>query len=124
MLLIAWATLAVLAVYFWTGANARYPAKIFKLQSSPGAVAESFSATPGLPGNRRRQLMLALAPLALCALFDARWAAAWALLWCMFRIVYRMGYCQTPDRRTGGFVLGMGLCAVLAIGTMNGLLPH
>lgn len=125
MELTAWATLAVLGVYFWTGANvvrARIKYKILA-PSMDGPLA--FQSCVRVQANTLEQLPLVLAPLWLCAVFlGDTWAAAGGLLWCFGRIMYALGYYKDPARREPGFVLGMIASALLIGGAALGLLLH
>jgi glutathione S-transferase len=123
--LTAWATLAILGVYFWTGANvvrARIKHKIHA-PSMDGPL--EFLSCLRVQANTLEQLPLVLAPLWLCAWFlGDPWAAAGGVLWCIGRIVYALGYYRDPARREAGFVIGMIASALLIGGTVLGLLLH
>jgi glutathione S-transferase len=125
MELTAWATLATLGVYFWTGAmvvQARIKYKI-PAPSMDGPLA--FQSCLRVQANTLEQLPLVLAPLWLCAWFlGDTWAAAGGLLWCLGRIMYALGYYRDPAKREPGFVLGMVASALLIAGTAWGLLLH
>lgn len=123
MQLAAWATLAVLGVYFWTWGNAAR-ARIKHHVPAPSMDGpEGFLRAHRVQMNTLEMLPLVLAPLWLCAVFlgDA-WAAAGGLLWCLGRVLYALGYYRDPARREFGFILGMLACAMLIGATVFGLL--
>lgn len=118
----AWATLAILAVYFWTGYNAGRARMTYQVSAPSMDGPAPFQAAQRVQANTLEQLPLVLAPLWLCAMFlGDSWAAAGGLLWCVGRILYALGYYQAPARREAGFVLGMAACALLIGGTVWGL---
>lgn len=123
MYLTAWATLAILGVYFWTGVNAGL-ARIrhgIPAPSMEGPIA--FQSAQRVQANTLEQLPLVLVPLWLCAWYlgDA-WAIGGGLLWCVGRVLYALGYYRDPARRETGFVLNMIASALLIGGTVVGLL--
>lgn len=123
MHLTAWATLAILAVYFWTGFNAGRARMIYKVSAPSMDGPAPFQAAQRVQANTLEQLPLVLAPLWLCGLFlGDNWAAAGGLLWCVGRILYALGYYRAPARREAGFVVGMIACGLLTAGTVWGLL--
>jgi glutathione S-transferase len=122
MHLTAWTTLAILAVYFWTGFNAGRARMTYKINAPAMDGPAPFQAAQRVQANTLEQLPLVLAPLWLCAMFlGDQWAAAGGLLWCVGRILYALGYYKDPARREAGFVLGMIACAALLAGTVWGL---
>jgi len=123
MILTAWATLAALGVYFWTGVNAGRARIRHGVPAPMMDGPEEFLRCQRVQANTLEQLPLVLAPLWLCAWFlgDA-WAAAGGLLWCLGRIAYALEYYRDPARREFGFVTGMLACALLIGGTVWGLL--
>ena len=125
MELTAWATLAVLGVYFWTGANVARARVKHKISAPSMDGPLEFLSCVRVQANTLEQLPLVLAPLWLCAWFlgDA-WAAAGGLLWCLGRIVYALGYYRDPAKREAGFVLSMVASALLIAGSVWGLLLH
>lgn len=125
MQLTAWATLAILGVYFWTGvmtglARVRYKVAAPSMEGPP-----AFQNAQRVQANTLEQLPLVLAPLWLCAYFlgDA-WAAAGGLLWCVGRILYALGYYRDPAKREAGFIIGMVACGALVAASATGLLLH
>jgi glutathione S-transferase len=125
MVFTAWATLAVLGVYFWTGVMAGYARVKYKVPAPSMDGPAAFHSAQRVQANTLEQLPIVLAPLWLCAHFlgDA-WAAAGGLLWCVGRIAYALGYYRDPAKREIGFVLGMVASALLIGGTVLGLLMH
>jgi glutathione S-transferase len=125
MELTAWATLAILGVYFWTGANVVRARVKYKVRAPSMDGPLEFQSCVRVQANTLEQLPLVLAPLWLCAwFFGDTWAAAGGLLWCFGRIVYALGYYRDPAKREAGFVLGMVASALLIAGTAFGLLLH
>jgi glutathione S-transferase len=125
MHLTAWTTLAALAVYFWTFANAGRARGKYKVSAPSMDGPPAFQSAMRVQANTLEQLPLVLAPMWLCAVFlgDA-WAAAGGLLWCLGRVLYGLGYYRDPARREVGFVVGMIASAVLIIGAAVGLVLH
>ena len=123
MHLTVWATLAMLAVYFSTGANAQYPFKSYRYSNSTWNKWEPTPVKSLAPNKMVSQLAMLLVPLWLSALASANLSAAYGLLWCACRIRYRLGDRETPAPRDAGFVLRMVLCVLLVAGTMCALLP-
>ena len=122
MHLAAWATLAILGVYFWTGFVAGRARMIYKVSAPSMDGPPAFQAAQRVQANTLEQLPLVIVPLWLCAMFlgDA-WAAAGGVLWCVGRVLYALGYYKDPARREAGFVIGMVACAALIGGTVWGL---
>lgn len=123
MFFTAWAMLAVLGVYFWTGVVAGYARVKYKVPapSMDGPVA--FQSAQRVQVNTLEQLPIVIVPLWLCATYLGDvWAAAGGLLWCGARIAYALGYYRDPARRELGFVLGMVASALLVGGTFVALL--
>jgi glutathione S-transferase len=123
MHLTAWATLAVLAVYLWTGVNvARARAKYtVPAPSMDGPLG--FQSAMRVQANTLEQLPMVLAPMWLCANYlGDGWAAAGALLWCAARVLYALGYYRDPAKREFGFIAGMAASALLILGTVIGIL--
>lgn len=125
MYLTAWATLAALGVYFWTGVEAGRARIRHKIPAPSMDGPLAFQSAQRVQANTLEQLPLVLAPLWLCAWYlgDA-WAAGGGLLWCLGRILYALGYYRDPAKRETGFVLGMVASALLIGGTVVGLLTH
>ena len=125
MLLTAWATLAVLGVYFWTGVMAGYARVKYKVPAPSMEGPAAFQSAQRVQANTLEQLPIVIVPLWLCAVYlgDA-WAAAGGLLWCIGRIAYALGYYRDPAKREIGFVLGMVASALLIGGTALGLMMH
>jgi glutathione S-transferase len=125
MLLTAWATLAILGVYFWTGVMAGYARVKYKVPAPSMDGPAAFQSAQRVQANTLEQLPIVIVPLWLCALYlgDA-WAAAGGLLWCAGRIAYALGYYRDPAKREIGFVLGMVASALLIGGTAVGLMMH
>jgi glutathione S-transferase len=123
MYLTIWAALAMFAVYFWTGANARYFRKSYQWSYSRGSYWEAMPARSHGPANLVLQLALLVTPLCLFALLDVHLSAAYGLLWCACRLVHRLGFCEAPAPRAAGFLLGMVPCMLLVAGTVSELLP-
>ncbi|QOY94627.1 MAPEG family protein [Massilia sp. UMI-21] len=123
MFFTAWATLAALGVYFWTGVNAGRARIRYQVPAPSMEGPEAFLRCQRVQANTLEQLPLLLVPLWLCAFYlgDA-WAAAGGLLWCAGRIAYALGYYRDPARRELGFITGMVACALLICGTAWGLL--
>jgi glutathione S-transferase len=121
----AWATLAVLGVYFWTFAVAGWARGKYKVAAPSMDGPPAFLSAQRVQMNTLEQLPLVLAPLWLCAYFMGdTWAAAGGLLWCVGRILYALGYYRDPAKREAGFVMGMIASAALIAGTVIGLLLH
>lgn len=123
MQLTAWATLAILGVYFWTGVMAGWARIKYKVPAPAMEGPLPFQSAQRVQANTLEQLPLVLAPLWLCGYFlgDA-WAAAGGLLWCLGRILYALGYYRDPARREAGFVIGMLACGALVAASVVGLL--
>jgi glutathione S-transferase len=122
MHLTAWATLAILAVYFWTGFNAGHARVKFKVDAPSMDGPAPFQAAQRVQANTLEQLPLVLVPLWLCAMYlGDTWAAAGGLAWCVGRVLYALGYYQAPAKREAGFVIGMLACLFLIGGTVWGL---
>ena len=125
MRLTAWATLAVLGVYFWTGVMAGVARAKYKVPAPGMDGPLPFQSAQRVQANTLEQLPLVLAPLWLCAIYlGDRWAAAGGLLWCLGRIVYALGYYRDPSKREAGFIIGMLACGALVAGSATGLLLH
>jgi len=121
----AWATLAVLGVYFWTGVMAGWARVKYKVPAPAMDGPLPFQSAQRVQANTLEQLPLVLAPLWLCAVYlgDA-WAAAGGLLWCLGRILYALGYYRDPAKREAGFIICMLACGALTAGSAVGLLLH
>jgi glutathione S-transferase len=121
----AWATLAVLGVYFWTGVMAAVARGRYKVPAPSMEGPLPFQSAQRVQMNTLEQLPLVLAPLWLCGTFagDA-WAAAGGLLWCVGRILYALGYYRDPAKRELGFVVGMIASGALVAGSVIGLVLH
>ena len=123
MYLSAWATLAVLGVYFWTGVMAGWARVKYKVPAPLMDGPPGFQSAQRVQANTLEQLPLVLVPMWLCAWFlGDMWATAGGLLWCLARILYALGYYRDPARRETGFILGMIACGSLVAGTVVGLL--
>jgi glutathione S-transferase len=123
MHLTAWATLAVLGVYVWTGVMAGWARAKYKVPAPAMDGPLPFQSAQRVQANTLEQLPLVLAPLWLCSVYlgDA-WAAAGGLVWCVARILYALGYYCDPSKREAGFVIGMLACGALVAGSAVGLL--
>ncbi|XYJ10677.1 MAPEG family protein [Telluria sp. B2] len=125
MYLSAWATLAVLGVYFWTGVVAGMARVRYKVPAPSMEGPEAFQSRQRVQANTLEQLPLVLAPLWLCAWYlGDTWAAAGGLLWCVARVLYALGYYRDPAKRELGFIIGMIACGALVAGASIGLLMH
>lgn len=125
MYLSAWATLAVLGVYFWTGVMAGWARVKYKVPAPLMDGPPGFQSAQRVQANTLEQLPLVLVPMWLCAWYlGDLWATAGGLLWCLARILYALGYYRDPARRETGFVLGMLACGALVAGAAVGLLLH
>jgi glutathione S-transferase len=123
MELTAWATLAALGVYFWTGVNAAFARQKYKVAAPSMEGPAAFLSRMRVHANTLEQLPLVLAPLWLCGWYlGDTWAAAGGLLWCLGRILYALGYYRDPARREFGFGLGMLASGLLVAGAVVGLL--
>jgi glutathione S-transferase len=122
MRLTAWATLAVLGVYFWTGVMAGWARIKYKVAAPSMEGPLAFQSAQRVQANTLEQLPLVLAPLWLCSVYlGDRWAAAGGLLWCLGRILYALGYYRDPAKREAGFIIGMLACAALVAASAFGL---
>jgi glutathione S-transferase len=122
MHLTAWATLAILAMYFWTGAVAARARATYKVPAPSMDGPAPFQAAQRVQLNTLEQLPLVLAPLWMCSMYlGDQWAAAGGLLWCVGRILYALGYYKDPAKRETGFVLALVASALLVAGTVWGL---
>jgi glutathione S-transferase len=122
MHLTAWATLAILAVYFWTFAIAARARITYKVAAPSMDGPAPFLAAQRVQANTLEQLPLVLAPMWLCGMYlGDTWAAAGGLLWCAGRILYALGYYKAPAKREAGFVLALVASALLIAGTVWGL---
>lgn len=125
MHLTAWATLAVLGVYFWTGVMAGVARARYKVAAPSMDGPLPFQSAQRVQANTLEQLPLVLAPLWLCGTYlGDTWAAAGGLLWCLGRVLYALGYYRDPSKREAGFVIGMLACGALVAGSAVGLLLH
>jgi len=123
MHLSAWATLAVLAVYLWTGYNAGKARVTYKVSAPSMDGPPEFLRAIRVQANTLEQLPLVLAPLWMCAWFlGDMWAAAGGVLWCIGRIVYALAYYKFPPSRATGYLISLIACAGLMGGTVVGLL--
>jgi len=123
MHLTAWATLAILAVYFWTAVNAGRARMTYKVAAPSMDGPAPFLAAQRVQANTLEQLPLVLLPLWLCAMFlGDPWAAAGGAAWCVGRLLYALGYYQAPEKREAGFVIGMLACLFLIGATVWGLI--
>jgi len=119
----AWASLAVLGVYFWTGVMAGLARAKYGVAAPSMEGPQAFQSAQRVQANTLEQLPLVLVPLFLCGhLLSDGWAAAGGLLWCLGRILYALGYYRDPARREAGFVIGMLACGALVAGSVIGLL--
>ena len=124
-LMTAWVTLAVLAVYFWTGFMAGHARVKYKVPAPSMDGPVEFQSAQRVQANTLEQLPLVLVPLWLCAIYQGEtWAAASGALWCVGRILYALGYYRDPAKRELGFVVGMLACGALVVGSATGLLLH
>jgi glutathione S-transferase len=125
MHLTAWATLAALAVYFWTGVNAGRARMTYKVPAPSMDGPPEFQSRMRVQANTLEQLPLLLVPLWLCAVYlGDTWAAGGGLLWCAGRVLYAVGYYRAPSKREAGFVTGMVASALLILGAVVGLVMH
>jgi glutathione S-transferase len=125
MLLSAWATLAVLGVYFWTLYMAGTARKTYRVAAPSMDGPAPFQNAVRVQANTLEQLPLVLGPLWLCGTWlGGAWAAAGGLLWCAGRILYARAYYRDPAARGPGFVIGMAACAALVGGSVLGLILH
>lgn len=123
MHLTAWATLAVLGVYFWTGVMAGVARAKYGVAAPSMDGPLPFQSAQRVQANTLEQLPLVLAPLWLCGSYlGDTWAAAGGLLWCLGRILYALGYYRDPSKREAGFIIGMLACGALVAGSAIGLL--
>jgi glutathione S-transferase len=123
MHLSAWATLAVLGVYFWTAVMAGWARGKYKVPAPGMDGPLPFQSAQRVQANTLEQLPLVLAPLWLCAIYLGDvWAAAGGLVWCVGRVLYALGYYRDPSKREAGFIIGMLACAALVAGSVMGLL--
>lgn len=123
MHLTAWATLAILAVYFWTAVNAGRARMTYKVAAPSMDGPAPFLAAQRVQANTLEQLPLVLLPLWLCAMFlGDPWAAAGGAAWCVGRLLYALGYYHAPEKREAGFVIGMLACLFLIGATVWGLI--
>jgi glutathione S-transferase len=123
MFFTAWATLAALGVYFWTGVNAGRARIRYNVPAPSMDGPEAFLRCQRVQANTLEQLPLLLVPLWLCAVYLGDvWAAAGGFLWCVGRCAYALGYYRDPAKREVGFITGMLACALLIGGTVWGLL--
>lgn len=122
MHLTAWATLAVLGVYFWTGFMAGWARVKYKVAAPSVEGPLSFQSAMRVQANTLEQLPLVLGPLWLCGhFFNDMWAAAGGLLWCVGRVLYALGYYRDPAKREAGFIIGMLACGALVAASAYGL---
>jgi glutathione S-transferase len=123
MVLTAWATLAALGVYFWTGVMAGWARIKYNVPAPMMDGPLPFQSAQRVQANTLEQLPLVLGPLWLCSHYlGDRWAAAGGLLWCVGRILYALGYYRDPAKREIGFIVGMVACGALVAGSAVGLL--
>ena len=123
MVLTAWATLAALGVYFWTGVMAGWARIRYNVPAPMMDGPLPFQSAQRVQANTLEQLPLVLGPLWLCSHYlGDRWAAAGGLLWCVGRILYALGYYRDPAKREIGFIVGMVACGALVAGSAVGLL--
>jgi glutathione S-transferase len=123
MYLTAWASLAVLGVYLWTGLNSARARIKYKVRAPAMDGPLGFQSAMRVQANTLEQLPMVLVPMWLCAHYlGDRWATAGALLWCAGRILYALGYYRDPAKREVGFITGMAASALLILGTVVGLL--
>jgi len=125
MKLTAWATLAILGVYFWTFGMAGLARGKYKVMAPSMDGPLPFQSAQRVQINTLEQLPLVLGPLWLCAMYLGDvWAAAGGVIWCIARILYALGYYRDPAKREFGFIAGMLASAALVAGSVIGLLLH
>jgi glutathione S-transferase len=125
MQLTAWATLAALAVYLWTGVNAGRARVKYKVRAPSMDGPPEFQSRQRVQLNTLEQMPLLLAPLWMCAWFlGDGWAAAGGVLWCAGRIAYALAYYRDPAKRGPGYLISLAACGLLCGGTVVGLLMH
>lgn len=121
----AWATLAVLGVYFWTAVMAGWARGKYKVAAPSMDGPLPFQSAQRVQMNTLEQLPLVLAPLWLCGIYLSDvWAAGGGLLWCVGRVLYALGYYRDPAKREVGFIVGMLACGALVAGSAIGLFSH
>jgi glutathione S-transferase len=103
----AWATLAVLGVYMWTGLNVARARVRYKVPAPAMDGPLGFQSVMRVQANTLEQLPMVLPPM-----------------WCVGRILYALGYYRDPAKREVGFVTAMAASALLILGTVIGLLLH
>ncbi|HEX2531306.1 MAG TPA: MAPEG family protein [Burkholderiaceae bacterium] len=119
----AWATLAALAVYFWTVVNAARARVKYKVTAPSMEGPLQFQSAQRVQVNTVEQLVLFLPALWLCAyLLGDRWAALGGAVWVVGRVLYARAYYQNPGRRAPGFILTLLSSVALALGAAAGLL--
>src|ERR1044072_1679935 len=113
MQLTAWATLAILGVYFWTGVMAGWARVKYKVPAPSMDGPLPFQSAQRVQANTLEQLPLVLAPLWLCGHFlgDA-WAAAGGLAWCL-------GRSRVRDRDAGMRCARGRQCGRIVAATIN-----
>jgi glutathione S-transferase len=119
----AWATLAALAVYFWTVVNAARARVKYKVTAPSMEGPLQFQSAQRVQVNTVEQLVLFLPALWLCAyLLGDRWAALGGAVWVVGRVLYARAYYKNPARRAPGFILTLLSSVALALGAAAGLL--
>jgi hypothetical protein len=117
----AFVTLLDMMLYFlvtWNVARARGKYKIAAPETDgPPEFKQIFRVQQ----NTLEQLVLHL-PLLWIAAFAMSdvFAAAFGAIWALARVLYARGYYSKPKRRHKGFVIGMTINAILALGALVG----
>lgn len=110
----AWATLAVLIMYFWIFANVGRARKKFGIAAPVMDGPRDFQSVLRVHANTVEQLVFFLPALWLCAyFFSDRWAALGGAVWIVGRILFALGYYKDPAKRELGF--GINLLANFAL---------
>lgn len=115
-------TLAMIAVFFWTGINEARSRQ--KHQCPPPALdgPEELRRYMRVRGNTMESLLMAYPAL---WLFAVCWgdlvAAVIGLVYVIGRILYARGYYQDPKKRSLGFGIGFLATAALWLGAFIGL---
>lgn len=119
----AWATLAALAVYFWTVVNAARARVRYKVAAPSMEGPLQFQSAQRAQVNTVEQLVLFLPALWLCAyLLGDRWAALGGAAWVAGRVLYALAYYKNPASRAPGFILTLLSSVALMVGAAAGLL--
>jgi glutathione S-transferase len=121
--LTAFATLVILAVYFWTIGLVGQARRRYGIEAPLCTGDPAFERTFRVQMNMLEWLPLVLPAMWLAAIYVSDAAAAvLGLVFAAARIVYALRYQQAAEKRSAGFLVQAGAVSVLWIGALVGVL--